>query len=80
MAYTIEEGNQILLRFKQGESGKAQIRFFDEIGRTLKWVQTQDQAPGTYEIKFDRSQIPATHSFVEVQIGQQRASRSLWLR
>ncbi|MFM1898031.1 MAG: hypothetical protein RL577_271 [Bacteroidota bacterium] len=79
MAYTIEGGNQILLRFKQGESGKAQIRFFDETGRTLKWVQTQDQVPGTYEIKFDRSQIPATHGFVEVQIGQQGASRSLWL-
>ena len=80
MAHTIEGGNQVLLRFKQASAGRAQIRFFDETGRTLKWVQTQEQAPGTYEIRFDRSQIPSTHCFVEVEIGQQHASRSLWLR
>jgi hypothetical protein len=80
MAYTIEAGNQVLLRFKQAAPGRAQIRFFDEMGRTLKQVQTQDQAPGLYEIRFDRSQIPAERCFVEVEVGQQRASRSLWLR
>jgi hypothetical protein len=80
MAHTIEGGNQVLLRFKQASTGRAQIRFFDETGRTLRLVQTQDQAPGLYEIRFDRSQIPAEHCFVEVEVGQQRASRSLWLR
>lgn len=80
MAHTIEGGNQVLLRFNQATAGRAQIRFFDETGRTLKWVQTQEQAPGTYEIRFDRDQIPSAHCFVEVEIGQQRASRSLWLR
>ena len=80
MAHTIEGGKQVLLRFNQASAGRAQIRFFDETGRTLKWVQTQEQAPGTYEIRFDRDQIPSAHCFVEVEIGQQRASRSLWLR
>jgi len=79
MAYTENQGESIVIQFQQPFSGKTVLRFFDETGKMLTLLQTQEQPSGRYEIKLERQRISGQHCIVEVECGNSRASRQIWL-